>query len=89
MNEVWNSRRASIDQALCNQANKEKSLETDSTLMQPVSDYILSEQNLFEPAVIGKDSFVRFRNEDVSLYYLIGDKLGEGGFGVVYRVVCR
>lgn len=57
--------------------------------MQPVSDYILSEQNLFEPATIAKDSFVRFRNENVTLYYFIGEKLGEGGFGVVYRAVCR
>ena len=73
---ISSSRRVSIDQVLCYSSIKEKSLETDSSLMQPVSDYILSEQNLFEPATIAKDSFVRFRNENVTLHYVIGDKLG-------------
>ena len=57
--------------------------------MQPISDYILSEYNLFSPIVIAKENFVPFRNEDVSVYYSIEDKLGEGGFGVVYRALCR
>jgi serine/threonine protein kinase len=57
--------------------------------MQPVSDYILSEHNLFSPAIIAKESFVPLRNEDVRLSYVIGEELGEGGYGVVYRAVCR
>ena len=57
--------------------------------MQPISDYILSEYHLFSPTVISKENFVPFRNEDVRVYYSIEDKLGEGGFGVVYRAVCR
>lgn len=42
---------------------------------------------MFEPIKIRKESFVKFREEDISGDYTLLDKIGEGSYGKVYKAI--
>jgi hypothetical protein len=88
--QISRPRRASIESLIpINTLPTLDNLDVNPEMFRSISDYILSERPKFSPLPITKETFVRFRNEDVNLSYVFGEKLGEGSYGIVFRAICR